>query len=317
MPIRWDKRNKAFRFEFDRYIQGARHRHSRLLPRGWSQAEADAYDRTESGRLYAVATGVRKAEPLIDDAIAHYLRDKRHLKSFRSAAEHLAAITWAYIGKPMSALPEVAALVRETADTKPATVRNRLALLKAACRWAWKQHGLTEHDPTQRMLLPQVRNERQVYLTRQGMLRICRACSNWEAQVAIRVSFYTGMRLGELYSCHVAGDSIVLLDTKNGTARAIPVHPRIRHLLRWLPLTGKPHTVQVAFERARDRVGLDDATFHTLRHSAASEMVNAGVPLYVVGKVLGHKDPRSTQRYSHLTSATLEEAVTKIGRRRA
>ena len=324
MSIRWDARNKRWRYEFDRYVQGRRHRLSRLLPRGWSQAQADAYDRTESGRLYAVASGIQRDEPLIDQAVALYLRDKTHLTSYRSAAEHLAAIAWAYAGKPMSALPDVARAVVETPasakgdrNVAPATIKNRLAILKAACRWAWRKHALTEHDPTERMLMPQVRNERKVYATRQGMLQACRACANWDAQIAIRVAFYTGMRLGELWTCRIVGDLIVLDDTKNGEARAIPAHPRIRHLLKHLPLTGNRHTVQVAWMRARDAVGLGDVRFHDLRHSAASEMVNAGVPLFTVGAVLGHRDPRSTKRYSHLTAGTLAAAVGTIGRKRA
>lgn len=324
MPIRWDPRNKRWRFEFDRYLQGYRHRLSRLLPRGWSQAQADAYDRTETGRLWAIASGAQRAEQLIDSAVALYLQDKQHLKSYRSAAEHLAAIAWAYAGRPLTDLPEVARQVaansagaREGTTIRPATIRNRLAVLKAACRWAWRKHGLTEHDPTTRMLMPQVRNERRVYLTREGMLRACRACTNWQAQIAIRVAFYSGLRLGELWRVEVVGDLLVLHDTKNGEARAIPAHPRIRHLLRHLPLGGKRHTVQMAWMRARDRAGLGDVRFHDLRHSTASELVNAGVPLYTVGAVLGHRDPRSTKRYAHLTAGTLAAAVEQIGKRRA
>ena len=109
MSIRWDTRNKRWRFEFDRYIQGRRHRLSRLLPRGWSQAQADAFDRTESGRLYAIASGVEQRDPLIDEAVVLYLRDKKALKSYKATAEHLAAIAWAYTGKPLSELPAVAA----------------------------------------------------------------------------------------------------------------------------------------------------------------------------------------------------------------
>ncbi len=108
MSIRWDPRNKCWRFEFDRRIQGRRQRTSRLLPRGWSQAQADAFDRTESARLYAIATGIQQADPLIEEAVALYLRDKTALKSFKKAAENLAAIAWAYMGQPMSALPDVA-----------------------------------------------------------------------------------------------------------------------------------------------------------------------------------------------------------------
>lgn len=88
MSIRWDTRNKRWRYEFDRYIQGRRHRLSRLLPRGWSQAQADAYDRTEGARLYALASGIQRADPLIDEAVAHYLRDKKaSLKSFKATPD--------------------------------------------------------------------------------------------------------------------------------------------------------------------------------------------------------------------------------------
>jgi len=49
--------------------------------------------------------------------------------------------------------------------------------------------------------------------------------------------------------------------------------------------------------------------FHVLRHSAASFMVQAGVPLYEVQKVLGHSSPVLTQRYSHLQPDHLRRAV--------
>lgn len=317
MPIRWDPRNKRWRYEFDRVVGGRRHRLSRLLAPGWSRAQADAYDRQESARLWAVASGVERRDPLIDEAVALYLRDKTSLKSYRSAAEHLAAIAWAYTGRRMSELPAVAADVVQRSDTAPATVRNRLALLKAAARWAWRRHGLVQDDPTPRMVLPAVRNERHVYITRGDMLRVCRACTNWQAQIAIRVSYYSGLRLGELLRAQPLGGAIVLEDTKNHDRRAVPVHPRIAHLLRHLPLPGPRISIQRAWERARDAVGLRHVHFHDLRHSAASEMVNAGVDLYTVGRVLGHRDARSTQRYAHLTHDTLAGAVAKIGRRRA
>lgn len=315
MPIRWDTRNKRWRFEFDRVVEGRRYRLSRLLQKGWSQAQAHAYDLKECSRLQAIATGIQRRDPLIDEAVIIYLRDKTALKSYKATAEHLAAIAWAYAGKPMSALPEVADAVRASEGFAPATIRNRLACLKAAARWAWKQHGIVDADPTQRMRLPVVRNERHVYLTRRQMLTACRACTNWQTQIAVRVSFYTGLRLGELLRVRVEGDALVLADTKNGDRRSIPVHPRIRHLLRHLPLPGPKITIQRAWFRACNRAGLEGVTFHTLRHSAASEMINAEVDLYTVGQVLGHRDSRSTQRYSHLAHRTLAGAVGKIGRR--
>lgn len=322
MPIHWDTRNKRWRYQFDRHLEGGRQRASRLLPKGWSQAQADAYDRKESARLYAVAAGIERADALIDTAVTHYLRDKAHLKSYKSAVENLAAIAWAYTGKHLSELAAVASLVnatregvREGVTLSPATVRNRLALLKAACRWAWRKHGICDHDPTERMQLPAVRNERHVYAGRKQMLQLARAADRRDVSVMIRTAFYTGMRLGELMRAKPEGDVLHLDDTKNGTRRSVPVHPRIATCLHYLPLTAPKSTLQRGYQRAREAVGMQRVRIHDLRHSAASEMVNAGVDLFTVGRVLGHKDPRSTARYSHHQAETLKAAVGKIGRK--
>lgn len=324
MPIRFDTRNKRWRYSFNRVIDGRRHRISKLLPRGWSQAQADAFDRREGARLYDAATGGDQSDPLIERAVVLYLCDKTALKSYKSAAENLGSIAWAYVGKPMSALPDVArevamhtAGVRAGVTVKPATIRNRLALLKAACRWAWKAHALTAQDPTVRMQLPAVRNERHVYITRAEMLALARACTHRQARAAIRLAFYSGMRLGELLRVEARAGVLLLADTKNGDRRAIPAHPRIRHLLPTLPLTAPKITIQRAWQRAREATGMQHMHFHDLRHSAASEMINAKVELYTVGAVLGHRDARSTARYSHLAASTLAAAVDTIGRQKA
>ncbi|MHA6723801.1 tyrosine-type recombinase/integrase [Sphingomonas sp. RS2018] len=52
-----------------------------------------------------------------------------------------------------------------------------------------------------------------------------------------------------------------------------------------------------------------DLRIHDLRHSAASFMINAGIDLFAVGRVLGHADHKSTMRYSHLANDTLLAAV--------
>ncbi len=324
MSIRWDTRNKRWRFEFDRVIEGRRHRASRLLPKGWSQAQADAFDRKEGGRLYAVGTGVQPADPLIDDAVTHYLRDKTHLKSHRKALENLAQIAWAYEGKRFSDLPAVAELVNATREgvrdgvvLSSATVHQRLALLKAACRWGWKKHAMCENDPTARMILPVVRNERHVYASRTEAGRLARAADRRDVRALILAAFYTGMRLGELQRVEVRGDTLVLSDTKNGDRRAIPAHPKLARLgiLKQLPIATPKNTLQAAYRRARVRAKLPHIRIHDLRHSAASEMINADVDLYTVGAVLGHKDPRSTKRYAHLRQATLAGAIGKIGQK--
>lgn len=262
MPIRWDSRNKRWRFDFDRVIDGRRFRPSRLLPKGWTQAQADAFDVKEVARLYAIATGVQQRDPLISEAVLLYLRDKTHLKSHRAASEHLAAISWAYTGRRMSELSKVAAavvdnrVVAAVAGGLPehtlslSTARNRLALLKAAARWAWKKHKLVDHDPTAQMQLPSVNNARHTYIDRKQMLQVCRACTSWGTQIAIRVAFYAGLRLGEIQRAEPVGDVLLLRDTKNGDVEQCPcthASGTCCPTCRW----EKKRTVQKAWERPR------------------------------------------------------------------
>jgi site-specific recombinase XerD len=48
---------------------------------------------------------------------------------------------------------------------------------------------------------------------------------------------------------------------------------------------------------------------HDLRHSYASMLVNSGRSLYEVQQILGHSNPKVTQRFSHLSTATLQDAA--------
>jgi hypothetical protein len=136
-------------YQFDRVIPGAgRQRANRVLPKGWSKKQADEYDRIESARLYALATGVSKQTPLIEDAVLLYLQQHAPtLKNFKDLEGALALCQPWYAGKPITALASVARqYATDTAKTlSGSTIRNRLAYLRAACRWAWKTHGMGDH----------------------------------------------------------------------------------------------------------------------------------------------------------------------------
>ena len=54
-------------------------------------------------------------------------------------------------------------------------------------------------------------------------------------------------------------------------------------------------------------------TFHGLRHTAASQMVMAGLPLQTVGAILGHRTAQMTLRYAHLSPGYLRDAVDRLG----
>ena len=80
----------------------------------------------------------------------------------------------------------------------------------------------------------------------------------------------------------------------------------------------KPVTdIKHSWDTARRAAVLGDLRIHDLRHSAASFMINAGIDLFAVGRVLGHADHKSTMRYSHLANDTLLAAVEAGAKRQA
>lgn len=324
MSIHRDKESGSFVFEFSRRINGQRVRATKRLPRAWNQAQADAFDRQESARLYALATGAGGAHHTIEDAVTLYLKHKvPTLKSGRNIANELAEIFWAYQGRPLSSLADVSKAIQKqsTRDAKdkdapplaPATIKNRIAYLRAACRYAWKHHGLGDADPAQRVTVPTVKNERHVYIDRAQMLKLARACKDFPARALIRIAFYSGMRYDEIQRARVVDGRFVLDDTKNGDPRIVPIHPKIRCCLGYQKQTRFKNDYW--FRQAREAVGMPWLHFHDLRHSAASELINQGVDLYTVGAVLGHRSAASTKRYSHLSTDSLQAAIGKIGKR--
>ncbi len=110
--------------------------------------------------------------------------------------------------------------------------------------------------------------------------------------------------------------------SKNGKARHVPLSDDAVNVLQSMPrldgcdyVVPNPKTllpftsVFNAWNTARRAAGVPDLRMHDLRHSAASNLVNAGQSLYVVGKVLGHSQTRTTERYAHLDPKTLVNAV--------
>lgn len=76
------------------------------------------------------------------------------------------------------------------------------------------------------------------------------------------------------------------------------------------PETLKPFwSVFHCWDKARKAAGLSDVRMHDLRHSCASNLVNSGQTLYVVGTILGHAQTKTTQRYAHLSTDTLLAAA--------
>ncbi len=77
------------------------------------------------------------------------------------------------------------------------------------------------------------------------------------------------------------------------------------------PVTGKPFsTITRVWWRLRRKAGLPaNIRVHDLRHSYASRLASSGRSLYEIQTLLGHADPRTSMRYSHLSMTTKREAA--------
>lgn len=304
-----------FEFEFSRRIEGRRLRARKLLPATWSRSRADAFDRQECARLYAQASGIEARRWLIDEAIARYLDERAvELKTGSGIAQELANMAGYWRGQPLDGLHSVCS--RFTKDYRsilaPATIMNRLRYLIAACRWGWERHKMGDRDPGAGIAMPAVSNRRHVYIDRRQMLAVARACKDRPTRAAIRIAFYSGMRLGEIERAERLPGAFVLADTKNGEPRIVPMHPKVA-ICASIPL-GTRYQTGYHFRKARALAGLPKLRFHDLRHSAASALINDGASLFTVGAILGHKSQASTGRYSHLSVKVQREAIERLGR---
>ena len=110
--------------------------------------------------------------------------------------------------------------------------------------------------------------------------------------------------------------------SKSGKARHVPLSDDVVSILNRLPrfdgctyVVPNPKTQQpynnmfCSWNTARTRAGMPELRMHDLRHSFASFLVNAGRSLYEVQNILGHSQLNTTQRYAHLSQATLLDAT--------
>ena len=201
------------------------------------------------------------------------------------------------------------------------TAARSLAVLAAMIQFGVGR-GLLPSNPA-RGVKPYKGEKKERFLSEAEVSRLAETLATMEAEhalpataaAAIRLLLLTGCRKSEILSLRwefVDFDRgcLSLPDSKTG-ARTIPLAAPALEILAGLPRTsewvlptakGDGHYVGLgkAWERVRRRAGLDGVRTHDLRHSFASFAVADGATLYLVGKVLGHRQARTTEVYAHL-----------------
>lgn len=327
MPVYFDAAKKRWRFSFNRVIAGQRTRATKLLPKGWSRTQAEKYDREETARLYALASGLERPEPTIARAVALYLKYRiPQLRNGRKAAQDLAHLIHAIDGQPISRLADIARdYVKDHTELAEGTLHNRLAYLKAACRYAWRKHKLTPHDPTGGMEIPRPNNARQVDLPVRRLEALLASITDVQARALYTLAFYTGSRWqSELYprtreDVYRDGREVLLKVgiTKNGSPRLVPVVPAARWALAYLPFTD--HATSWYYERfvaAREAHGIPGFWIHDMRHVLGAEVVRRTGNQRDAMEALHHASIQSSLRYTRFATTRLKKVLFGVGQAR-
>lgn len=205
--------------------------------------------------------------------------------------------------------------------------------------------GYLEHSPASRIKIKACK-PRMRYLSDQELADLKRALDKREASRhwrrfqdgvdAVRLALMTGCRRGELLSMRwenldLKGEPATWTkpheSTKQGEWEIVPLSKECVTVLKnrrkkqkkdkrprsafVFPTKHNPdvplHDVNSSWAAILEEADIKDFRFHDLRHTFASHMAMQGKSLYVIGKMLGHKNPQTTQRYAKLNTATLAE----------
>jgi len=229
---------------------------------------------------------------------------------------------------------------------KPKTIRQtaacaRLFFVEMLGYAEWKlfsQLRIRDHDE-----LPAV-------LTREQVARLLGAIRLRRYRIPVKLIYCAGLRLSECLSLTVNdifGDEgkLMVRGGKGHKDRMVPLAPEMvqdlrrywafhRHPVLLFPNAGRgpcsPDNLAERMRRARSpmplgslqrlvvvarkELGLPDATVHTLRHSFATHLVEAGASLHTVQALLGHKQITTTMVYLHLTHRSDQDSRALVER---
>ena len=184
--------------------------------------------------------------------------------------------------------------------------------------------------------IPRPRKERKlpVVLSRDEVKRIFEKASNLKHRVMMMITYSGGLRVSEtanLKVCDIDSNRMQIY-VRQGKGKKdrytllskrlledLKVYYKIYRPREWLfpgrgtdgPITSR--SIQRAFNRARDRAGIRKAVrLHTLRHSFATHLLESGVDIFTLQRLLGHSSLRTTSLYIHVQCDNLKRITNPL-----
>ena len=191
-----------------------------------------------------------------------------------------------------------------------------------------KTAEFTVPGPHQPQTLPQI-------LSREEVMRVIDAAANPKHRTILLTIYAAGLRVSEL--CHLkvadidSGRMTLRIEQAKGAKdRYALLSPKLLKELRLYWATYRPKTwlfpgprnpelplldstVQRIFYRAKDRAGITKRCgIHGLRHAFATHMLEGGVNVHTIQRLMGHRDIGTTTRYFHLARAHLTQTPSPL-----
>lgn len=178
-----------------------------------------------------------------------------------------------------------------------------------------------------------------VVMSDEEVLRLLEAASSLRDRALLEAAYATGMRLGEVTRLLITDiDSqrmVVRVEQGKGRKdRYVMLSQSLLETLRAYWRASKPKVylfpgeggkkplcvsaAQKAFGKARERAGIKKrVSFHTLRHSFATHLLEDGANVRKIQTLLGHRSLQTTERYTHVTEDYLHEMRSPLDRLRS
>ena len=281
-----------------------------------------------------------RSAPTVADLAKRYLAEHAPRKRPRSVAGDVCMLNRVILPRlgrmrvELVRRADISALHREVSIETPINANRALALLSKmfALAIAWEMRVGNPAIGVER----NPENKRDRYLSPAELLRLIEALAAHKDQVsanAIRLLLLTGARRGEVlgatwsqFDLEAGAWTKPASTTKQKKLHRVPLSAAALALLvemkakangpALFPGRGS-NAVQGELKRSWASIckaaQLDEVRVHDLRHSYASILASAGRSLPVIGALLGHSQPSTTNRYAHLMDDPLRAATEKVG----